>query len=91
MKWCEKHPGVGAGKNENCPICVKENKAISFKFEQIDDSHQRAKVLGGWLVKSFENVYHAENNYSDNLFIHFKSRLLYFLVLVHHLLPKPKN
>ena len=29
-----------------------------MKFEDIDDNHQRAKVHGGWIVKTFENVIH---------------------------------
>ena len=36
---------------------------MEFKFEQIDDYHQRAKVHGGWLVKAIENVAHMEDNY----------------------------
>jgi hypothetical protein len=34
-------------------------------FEQIDDTHQRAKVFGGWIVKAFEGVYHTENGFSS--------------------------
>ncbi len=59
MKWCSKHQGE-AMDGEKCPQCAEESKPVPFNFEQIDDSHQRAKVFGGWLVKSFENVYHAE-------------------------------
>ena len=29
-----------------------------MNWEQIDDMTQRAKVHGGWLVKSYEHVYH---------------------------------
>lgn len=29
-----------------------------MEWEQIDNSHQRAKVHGGWLVKAFESVTH---------------------------------
>lgn len=31
---------------------------IILEWEQIDDHHQRAKIYGGWLVKTFENVSH---------------------------------
>lgn len=31
---------------------------MKFKFEQIDNNHQRAKVIGGWLVKAYESVTH---------------------------------
>lgn len=27
---------------------------MQLKWEQIDDFHQRAKVIGGWLVKAYE-------------------------------------
>ncbi len=30
-------------------------------WEQIDDSHKRAKVHGGWLVKAYEDVYHPRH------------------------------
>lgn len=29
-----------------------------MNWEEIDDYHQRAKVFGGWLVKTFVNVSH---------------------------------
>jgi hypothetical protein len=29
-------------------------------WEQIDDYHQRSRVLGGWLVKAYEQVFHPE-------------------------------
>lgn len=35
-----------------------------MEWEQIDDQHQRAPVFGGWLVKSYEGVYHTENGFS---------------------------
>lgn len=28
----------------------------NLEFEQIDDFHQRAKVIGGWVLKAYENV-----------------------------------
>ncbi len=31
---------------------------MQFKFEEIDNYHQRAKVPGGWLVKVSEPVMH---------------------------------
>ena len=31
---------------------------MEFKFEQIDNYHQRAKVHGGWIVKAHEEVIH---------------------------------
>jgi len=31
-----------------------------MEWEAIDDYHSRAKVFGGWLVKTFENVVHAD-------------------------------
>ena len=34
---------------------------MEFKWEKIDDYHVRAKVFGGWLVKSFESVHHWVN------------------------------
>ncbi len=33
-------------------------------WEDIDDWHQRAKVFGGWIVKTHESVYHTENGVS---------------------------
>ena len=39
---------------------------MEFKFEQIDDYHQRAKVHGGWLVKAIENVAHM-NGYRPDI------------------------
>jgi hypothetical protein len=30
---------------------------IKLIWEQIDDYHQRAKVFGGWLVKSYDDIY----------------------------------
>ena len=32
-----------------------------MEWEQIDAYHQRAKVFGGWLVKTFENVMHISD------------------------------
>lgn len=32
------------------------NVPLPLKWEQIDDFHQRAKVIGGWLVKAYESV-----------------------------------
>lgn len=31
-----------------------------MKWEDIDDWNQRAKVYGGWIVKTSESVYHME-------------------------------
>ena len=28
-----------------------------LEWEQVDDYHKRARVPGGWLVKTFENVW----------------------------------
>lgn len=30
---------------------------LKFEFETIDDNHQRAKVIGGWLVKATEDCF----------------------------------
>ena len=32
-----------------------------MNWERIDNWHQRAKVHGGWLVKTFENVSHLDD------------------------------
>ena len=40
---------------------------MKFKFEKIDDYHQRAKVPGGWLVKAIEDVAHMEDNYRPSI------------------------
>lgn len=37
-----------------------------FKFEQIDNYHQRAKVPGGWLVKAYEDVMHNHEQGNQN-------------------------
>ena len=34
---------------------------MKFEFEKIDNYHMRAKVLGGWLVKAIEDVYHKDS------------------------------
>jgi hypothetical protein len=39
---------------------------VKFDFEQIDNYHQRAKVPGGWLVKTFENVTHVTEHSGMN-------------------------
>ena len=44
-----------------------EENTMEFKFEQIDDYHQRAKVQGGWLVKAFEDVAHLEDGYRPSI------------------------
>lgn len=31
-----------------------------MEWEHIDGHHQRAKVIGGWLVKAFEDVTHGD-------------------------------
>lgn len=36
-----------------------------LKFEPIDEGHSRAKVIGGWLVKSFSRVAHEVNGMID--------------------------
>lgn len=33
-----------------------------MKFKSIDDNHERAKVFGGWIVKTHESVYHDMSN-----------------------------
>lgn len=34
-----------------------KNLGIEFKFESIDSYHSRAKVFGGWIVKSIADVH----------------------------------
>lgn len=31
---------------------------MKFEWEEIDNFHSRAKVFGGWIVKSMEDVMH---------------------------------
>lgn len=38
--------------------------ALEWKWEQIDNYHSRAKVIGGWLVKAYENVLSAPDGQS---------------------------
>lgn len=38
---------------------------MEFVFENIDNEHERAKVLGGWLVKANTSVYHLYNGVSE--------------------------
>lgn len=33
-----------------------------MEWEQIDAYHQRTKVFGGWLVKSYEDVVHYDKD-----------------------------
>ena len=35
---------------------------MKFEWEKIDDYTQRARVLGGWLVKTFEDVAHKTDD-----------------------------
>lgn len=35
-------------------------------WEQIDPYHQRAAVIGGWLVKAYEDVMTIRDNYSSS-------------------------
>ncbi len=35
-----------------------------MNFEKIDDEHERAKVFGGWLVKTYTDVHHLDNGIS---------------------------
>jgi len=35
------------------------------EFEDIDDMHQRAKVINGWIVKTFQDVYHYREHLGD--------------------------
>lgn len=37
---------------------------MKFEFTDIDNYHQRAKVIGGWLVKTHESVYHLGTSVS---------------------------
>lgn len=37
---------------------MPENVFPATDWEQIDQSHQRVKVFGGWLVKAYEDVVH---------------------------------
>lgn len=32
---------------------------LLFKFEKIDDHHKRAKVFGGWILKTYEEKSHS--------------------------------
>ncbi len=34
-----------------------------MEWEDIDEENQRAKVFGGWIVKTHESVYHPENGF----------------------------
>lgn len=36
-----------------------------MNWEQIDDYHLRAKVIGGWIVKAYEDVMHQDPNEED--------------------------
>lgn len=38
-----------------------------MEWEQIDDSHERAKVVGGWLVKTYTNVFHDLGAYDRGM------------------------
>lgn len=38
-----------------------------MKWEEIDNNHQRAKVFGGWLVKTFEDVYHGRGRFGNDM------------------------
>lgn len=38
---------------------------MKFEFEQIDNSTTRAKVYGGWLVKTYEDVMTNFDNRKD--------------------------
>lgn len=33
-----------------------------MKWEKIDNYHQRAKIFGGWLVKSYEDVFQSDRD-----------------------------
>jgi len=39
---------------------------MKFEFEEIDDNHSRAKVFGGWIVKTFEDVFHVNETDSGS-------------------------
>ena len=32
-----------------------------MEWEEIDENHHRAKVHGGWLVKTYESVFHQSD------------------------------
>jgi len=38
---------------------------MRFEWEEIDDYNQRTKVIGGWLVKTFESIYFP-NDHNPN-------------------------
>ena len=35
---------------------------IKFEYEDVDDFTQRAKVFGGWIVKTHEPVHHSNTD-----------------------------
>ena len=39
---------------------------LKMEWEQITDTEQRCKVIGGWLVKSFEPVHHHETTHQGS-------------------------
>lgn len=36
-----------------------------MEWEQIDEWHERAKVFGGWIVKTNSSVFHLDNGVSQ--------------------------
>jgi hypothetical protein len=38
---------------------------IPFKYEKVDDNTERAKVIGGWIVKTTEDVFHVAPDWGD--------------------------
>ena len=40
---------------------------MKFEWEIIDPYHQRAKILGGWLVKAYEDVIHNQEQYGQGM------------------------
>lgn len=38
----------------------------ALEWERIDNNTQRAKVIGGWLVKTHESVYHLTDTNSGD-------------------------
>lgn len=38
-----------------------------LEWEQIDNYHQRARILGGWLVKAYEDVMQDRSAYGQGL------------------------
>ena len=42
---------------------------MKFEFEDIDGEHSRAKVFGGWIVRSVEAVFHLRETETESEFV----------------------